>query len=133
MLNLFIKFINYIHKQNLSSFYKKETVKFFDFYAKCMLSIALLSRVSFAALAIIISLKTENGFLVSPFVEVQSGDYGFYFCGGDIQPPCEQVLSKEIFSWLWEPFLFLPWWFSRQFFSKTFDSRSFISTPFRYF
>ncbi|MDB4078043.1 hypothetical protein N9509_01345 [Amylibacter sp.] len=50
----------------------------FDFYAKCMLFVALLSRVLFAALAIMISLKTENGFPVSPFVEVRFGDYDFY-------------------------------------------------------
>jgi hypothetical protein len=67
----------------------------FDFYAKCLLAVALLSRVSFAALAVIISLKTENGFLVSPFVEVPFGDYGFYL-----------KHMSEHFVALKEPFLF---------------------------
>lgn len=53
-------------------------VPMFDFYAKCLLAVAVLSRVLFAALAVMISLKTENGFLVSPFVEIPFGDYGFY-------------------------------------------------------
>ena len=48
-----------------------------DSYAKYMLLIAVISRVAFAALAVMISLKTENGFLVSPFVEVRFGDYDF--------------------------------------------------------
>lgn len=67
----------------------------FDFYAKCLLAVALLSRVSFAALAVIISLKTENGFLVSPFVEISFGDYGFY-----------RLHMSEHFAALKEPFLF---------------------------
>jgi len=69
-----------------------------------MLLIAVLSRLSFAALAVMISLKTD-GFLVSPFVEIRFGDYGFYFCGGDIPLPCQMFIS-EIFAWLREPFLF---------------------------
>ena len=56
----------------------KTMFPFFDFHAKYLLAVALLSRVSFAALAVIISLKTENGFLVSPFVEIPFGDYNFY-------------------------------------------------------
>ena len=105
MLNLLNKFYNQMYKKNLSLGDKKAIIPLFDFYAKCMLLVAVLSRVSFAALAIIISLKTENGFLVSPFVEVRFGDYGFYFCGGDIELPCQLRIS-EIFAWLKEPFLF---------------------------
>ena len=56
----------------------KKMFPLFDIYAKSLLTVALLSRVSFAALAVIISLKTENGFLVSPFVEIPFGDYNFY-------------------------------------------------------
>ena len=67
----------------------------FDFYAKCLLAVAVLSRMSFAVLAIIISLKTENGFLVSPFVEIHFGDYGFY-----------SLHMSEHFVALKEPFLF---------------------------
>ena len=91
----------------------------FDFYAKCMLFVALLSRVLFAALAIMISLKTENGFPVSPFVEVRFGDYDFYllhisenfaslkdpflffFQGGSIEAWLERPLAPgPIFPWL---------------------------------
>jgi hypothetical protein len=67
----------------------------FDFYAKCMLLVAVLSRVLFAALAVMISLKTENGFPVSPFVEVRFGDYDFYL-----------LHISENFASLKEPFLF---------------------------
>ena len=66
-----------------------------DSYAKYMLLIAVISRVAFAALAVMISLKTENGFLVSPFVEVRFGDYDFY--SGHI---------SENFASLKDPFLF---------------------------
>ncbi|MDG1004609.1 MAG: hypothetical protein P8N58_06980, partial [Emcibacteraceae bacterium] len=67
----------------------------FDSYAKYMLLIAVLSRVAFAALAVMISLKTENGFLVSPFVEVRFGDYDFYYSH-----------ISENFASLKDPFLF---------------------------
>jgi hypothetical protein len=73
----------------------KAILPLFDFYAKCLLVVALLSRVSFAALAVIISLKTENGFLVSPFVEVYFGDYEFYL-----------KHTSEYFLTLKEPFIF---------------------------
>ena len=56
----------------------KALLNLFDFYAKCMFLIAVLSRLAFATLAVMISLKTENGFLVSPFVEIPFGDYPFY-------------------------------------------------------
>ena len=73
----------------------KSTVPLFDFYAKCMLLIAVFSRVLFAALAVMISLKSDTGSLVSPFVVVESGDYGFY----------SQYISEN-FAALKEPFLF---------------------------
>ena len=82
-------------KQDLSLVDMKTILPLFDFYAKCMLFISLLSRVLFAALAVMISLKTENGFLVSPFVEVRFGDYDFYL-----------LSSSENFATLKEPFLF---------------------------
>ena len=94
-----------MYKKDLSLGDKKAIIPLFDFYAKCLLLVSVLSRVSFAALVIMMSLKTENGFLVSPFVEVRFGDYGFYFCGGAIELPCQLRIS-EIFAWLKEPFLF---------------------------
>lgn len=95
MLNLFKKIRNQMYKQEVSLVDMKTMVPIFDFYAKCMLLIAVLSRVSFAALAVMISLKTENGFLVSPFVEVRFGDYDFYL-----------LRISDNFSSLKEPFLF---------------------------
>ena len=97
----------------------KAILPLFDFYAKCMLFVALLSRLLFATLAIMISLETENGFLVSPFVEVRFGDYDFYllhisenfaslkdpflffFQGGSIEAWLERPLAPgPIFPWL---------------------------------
>ncbi len=60
-----------------------------------MLLIAVLSRLAFAALAVMISLKTENGFLVSPFVEIPFGDYPFY-----------SSHTSENFASIKDPFLF---------------------------
>ena len=97
----------------------KAILPLFDFYAKCMLFVALLSRLLFATLAIMISLETENGLLVSPFVEVRFGDYDFYllhisenfaslkdpflffFQGGSIEAWLERPLAPgPIFPWL---------------------------------
>jgi len=97
----------------------KAVLPLFDFYAKCMLLIAVLSRLAFAALAVMISLKTENGFLVSPFVEVRFGDYDFYskhisenfaslkdpflffYLGGSVEAWLERTLVPgPIFPWL---------------------------------
>lgn len=89
MLTLFNKFYNQLYKKNLP------LSDLFDVYAKRMLLIALFSRFSFAALAIMISLKTENGYLVSPFLEIRFGDYDFYLRA-----------SSESFALLKEPFLF---------------------------
>lgn len=91
----------------------------FDFNAKCMLLVAVLSRVLFAAIAVMISLKTENGFLVSPFVEIRFGDYDFYllhisdnfaslkdpflffYQGGSVEAWLERPLAPgPIFPWL---------------------------------
>tara|TARA_B100000780_G_scaffold190301_1_gene133953 strand:- start:594 stop:1811 length:1218 start_codon:yes stop_codon:yes gene_type:complete len=95
MLNLFNRIRIQIHNQNLSFIDMKEMVPVFDFYAKCLLVVAVLSRMLFAALAVMITLKTENGFLVSPFVEIPFGDYGFYL-----------KHMSEHFASLKEPFLF---------------------------
>jgi hypothetical protein len=73
----------------------KAILPLFDFYAKCMLLVAVLSRLAFATIAIMISLKTENGFLVSPFVEIRFGDYDFYL-----------MHISENFASLKDPFLF---------------------------
>ena len=70
-------------------------VPMFNFYAVCLLMAALFSRLLFAAFAVMISLKTENGFLVSPFVEIPFGDYDFY-----------SSHMSEHFRALKEPFLF---------------------------
>ncbi len=82
-------------KKDLSLTNMKAKLPFFDFHAKCMLLVAVLSRVLFAALAVMISLKAESGSLVSPLVEVKFGDYDFYF-----------QYSSESFARLKEPFLF---------------------------
>ena len=95
MFDLSNKFYNRMYKKDLYFGDNKEKVPLFDFYAKCMLLVAVLSRVLFAALAIMISLKTENGLIVSPFVEVQAGDYPFYWQN-----------SVDSFATLKEPFLF---------------------------
>ena len=97
----------------------KALLNLFDFYAKCMFLIAVLSRLAFATLAVMISLKTENGFLVSPFVEIRFGDYPFYsshisenfasikdpflffYQGGSIESWLERTLVPgPIFPWL---------------------------------
>lgn len=95
MLNFFNRNRIKTHKQTLSIFDMNEMVPMFDFYAKCLLAVAILSRLLFAAFAVMISLKTENGFLVSPFIEIPFGDYGFYF-----------KHMSEHFRSLFEPFLF---------------------------
>jgi hypothetical protein len=95
MLDLFTKFKIQKLKQKYLFRKLKEIFPSFDFYAKCMLFIALLSRVLFAALAVMISLRTEQGFLVSPFLEVRSGDYDWYLLN-----------SSESFAKLKEPFIF---------------------------
>ena len=48
MLNSLNKFYNKMYKKGLSLGDIKATVPLFDFYAKCMLLVAVLSRVSFA-------------------------------------------------------------------------------------
>ena len=84
-----------MHKKDLSLIDIKSPVPLFDFYAKCILLVAVFSRVLFAALVVMISVKSDHGSLVSPFVEVKSGDYGFYF-----------LYSSESFARLKEPFIF---------------------------
>ena len=78
MLNFFYRIRIHINKQNLSFIETKEMVPLFDFYAKCMLLVAVVSRVLLAALAVMFSIRAETGSLVSPLVEVKFGDYEFY-------------------------------------------------------
>ena len=82
-------------KKNLPKVDMNATVSLFDFSAKFMLLLAVLSRVLFVALAVMIPLKSENGDLMNPFVEVRFGDYHFY----------AQYVSEN-FSLLSVPFLF---------------------------
>ena len=67
-----------MYKKNLPIVDMKVTVPLFDFSAKFMLLLAVLSRVLFVALAVMIPLTSGNGDPVNPFVEVRSGDYDFY-------------------------------------------------------
>jgi hypothetical protein len=78
MLNFFNRIRIHINKQNLSFIDKKEMVPLFDSYAKWILLVAVVSRVLLAALAVMFSIRTENGSLVSPLIEVKFGDYDFY-------------------------------------------------------
>ena len=95
MLNLFGKCLIQMNKKKFSSVDMKLTVPLFNVSVRCMLLLAVLSRVLFAALAIMISLESENGYLVSPFVEVRFGDYDAY-----------ALFMSENFTLLKEPFIF---------------------------
>lgn len=78
MLNLFNKSWIQVYKKTLPIVDMKATVMLFDFSAKFMLLLAVLSRVLFVALAVMIPLTSGNGDPVNPFVEVRYGDYEFY-------------------------------------------------------
>ena len=82
-------------KKNSTIIGMKALLQSFELSTAHMFLLAILSRVLFAVLAVMISLKDERGNEVSPLVEVRFGDYGFY-----------NDFVLEIFSILQAPFLF---------------------------
>jgi len=84
-----------MNKKNSAIVDMKALLQSFELSTAHMFLLAILSRVLFAVLAVMIVLKDENGNEVSPLVEVSFGDYEFY-----------NKFVLEIFSMLQAPFLF---------------------------
>ena len=84
-----------MNKKNSAIVDIKALLQSFELSTAHMFLLAILSRVLFAVLAVMIVLKDENGKEVSPLVEVSFGDYEFY-----------NKFVLEIFSMLQAPFLF---------------------------
>ncbi len=84
-----------MNKKNSAIVDMKALLQSFELSTAHMFLLAILSRVLFAVLAVMIALKDENGKEVSPLVEVSFGDYEFY-----------NKFVLEIFSMLQAPFLF---------------------------
>ena len=84
-----------MNKKNSAIVDMKALLQSFELSTAHMFLLAILSRVLFAVLAVMIVLKDENGKEVSPLVEVSFGDYEFY-----------NKFVLEIFSMLQAPFLF---------------------------
>ena len=84
-----------MNKKNSAIVDMKALLQSFELSTAHMFLLAILSRVLFAVLAVMIVLKDENGNEVSPLVEVSFGDYEFY-----------NKFVLEIFSTLQAPFLF---------------------------
>jgi len=84
-----------MNKKNSAIVDMKALLQSFELSTAHMFLLAILSRVLFAVLAVMIVLKDENGNEVSPLVEVYFGDYEFY-----------NKFVLEIFSMLQAPFLF---------------------------
>ena len=84
-----------MNKKNSAIVDMKALLQSFELSTAHMFLLAILSRVLFAVLAVMIVLKDEKGNEVSPLVEVSFGDYEFY-----------NKFVLEIFSMLQAPFLF---------------------------
>ena len=84
-----------MNKKNSAIVDMKALLQSFELSTAHLFLLAILSRVLFAVLAVMIVLKDENGNEVSPLVEVSFGDYEFY-----------NKFVLEIFSMLQAPFLF---------------------------
>ena len=84
-----------MNKKNSAIVDMKAVLQSFEISTVHMFLLAILSRASFVVLAVMMSVKDEQGNVVSPLVEVSFGDYPLY-----------DKYASEVFSMIQAPFIF---------------------------
>ena len=94
-MNVINKLLTRMHIKNRDIVDLKGVLQSFEITTAHMFLLAILSRALFAVLAVMMSLKDEQGNVVSPLGEVSFGDYPLY-----------DSFASEVFSMIQAPFIF---------------------------